>query len=47
MARLILADEKTKRDMPGHYREYDAPHLYDDPHPDCLLCAAAEKENRS
>lgn len=38
LARKILAHETTKRDMPEHYREYDAPHLYDEPHPDCLEC---------
>ncbi len=42
LARKILADEKTKTQMPTHYREYDAPHLYDEPHPDCLACKAVK-----
>lgn len=39
LARLILADERTRKEMPKHYQAYDAqPHLYDEPHPDCLYC---------
>ena len=43
LARMILADEKTKSQMPAHYREYEAPpHLYDEPHPDCIACKTAK-----
>lgn len=35
LARMILADEKTRQQMPEHYREYAAPHVYDEHHPDC------------
>jgi hypothetical protein len=47
LARLILADERTKRDMPTHYREYDAPHLYDEAHPDCEYCRRESEQEPS
>ena len=36
LARLILADDRTARLMPGHHQPYpDSPRLYDGCHPDC------------
>lgn len=36
LARLILADERTQREMPAHHQPYpDAPSLYGSCHPDC------------
>lgn len=48
LARLILADERTAEQMPEHHRPYpDAPHLYDESHPDCTACAAEASEATS
>lgn len=36
LARLILADERTRREMPAHYQPYpDAPYVDSGCHPDC------------
>lgn len=36
LARKILAHPRTKAEMPDHFVPYDAPHVYDEHHPDCL-----------
>ena len=38
LARMILAHELTKEQMPEFHMEFEDPCLYDAPHPDCLHC---------
>lgn len=43
LARLILADERTGAHMPEFFLPYDdAPHLYDEHHPQCTQPAEGD-----
>lgn len=46
LARLILADERTKAQMPTHFLPYEGPHLYSEHHPDCIQPDEPEEDKQ-